>query len=191
MTFWSIQCTQKVWRLSKNVPPTHSELIQFFVVNFSALNLSYNDHGKKITISLIGLVLRERSTQTNSSDVDENSLTVNVRNKNKSNNSVAKVYDFIFDDYEENTVTFDFYPDVSSSSSSSPAQALNLTFTMSAVGMTDNPPISLHLLVNPNAIVPEIGVLAAAIILIFFNVLLGAEVIVFLELHSCTLSLSD
>lgn len=64
------------------------------------------------------------------------------------------------------SMTIDFYPEAAS-------QALNLTLTM---GSNVENGIAFQLIVDANAIVPEIGVISAALILIFFNILIGAEV---------------
>lgn len=142
----------------------------FFVVNFSALNLSYSDHGTKLIISLVG-ALKEYS---NTSD---KYFIVNVQNRDRANVSEIKVYGIDRSSYELTTMSFDFYPDVLM------PQPLNLTFTMAT---NFENPIAFQLIVDANAIMPEVGVASAAIILIFFNVLLGAEVTI-LSIHSTLL----
>lgn len=104
---------------------------------------------------------------TEYSNASDQYFIVNVQNRDKANASAVKVFGIDRSMYKVNTMTFEFYPGVLM------PQPLNLTFMM---GTNVENPIAFQLIVDANAIIPEIGVASAAIILIFFNVLLGTEV---------------
>ncbi|XP_055295146.1 P protein-like [Sitodiplosis mosellana] len=129
--------------------------------HIKALNLSYSDYGSKIAVRVVG------SFRENSS-LNGDFLILNVQNRDKTDISVVKIFEIDHSNYEVCTITFDFYPETSS------LQALNLTFTM-ATNVENT--IAFQLTVDANAIVPEIGVISAVIILIFLNVLIGAEIV--------------
>lgn len=127
---------------------------------FSALNLSYSDFGSKMSVCVVGM-FRETSSLTG------DFLIINVQNRDNLDTSVVKMFEIVHSNQEISTITFDFYPETLSS------QPLNLTITM---GTNVERAIAFQLTVDANAIVPEIGVISAAIILIFLNVLIGTEV---------------
>lgn len=79
----------------------------------------------------------------------------------------VKIFEIDHSSSEVRAITFDFYPEESS------LQTLNLTLTM-ATNIEST--ITFQLILDANAIEPHIGVISAAIILIFLNVLIGAEV---------------
>lgn len=124
------------------------------------MNLSYSDHGSKISVRVSG-PFREIP------NLNGEYLILNVQNRNKMNISEVKVYEVDQSSDAVQVHTFDFYPEASSS------LPLNLTLTM---GTNVENTITFQVTVDANAIVPEIGVICAAIILIFFNILIGAEV---------------
>ena len=127
---------------------------------FLALNLSYSDFGSKMSVCVVGS-FRETSSLTG------DFLIINVQNRDNLDTNAVKIFEIDHSSHEISTTTFDFYPEALSS------QPLNLTITM---GTNVERAIAFQLTVDANAIVPEIGVISAAIILIFLNVLIGAEV---------------
>lgn len=153
---------------------------------FAALNLSYSDHGTKITVSVVG-ALKEYCS--NVSDATQDCLIVSVRNEDKPTIGAVKVYGIDRSSYDGevmNTMTFDFYPDIPQLML---PQSLNLTISMRTTSEYHENPIAFQLIVDPNAVLPEIGVTSAVIILIFFNVLLGTEVNMLCRLNYATLFL--
>lgn len=127
---------------------------------FSALNLSYSDHNSRISVHVFGS-FRETA------NLNGEYLILNIQNRDKMNINEVKIFEIFDSSYEVNAITFDFYPEALSS------KPLNLTLTM---GTNVANAIAFQLTVDSNAIVPEIGVISAAIILIFLNVLIGTEV---------------
>lgn len=135
-------------------------LTKFLCVFFSAvLNLSYIDFSSRISLSVIG-PLRESSSSTGEY------IWINVRNQDQMNNSESKVFKYDRSSDEVRTLAFDFYPEVSSNT-------LNLTLTMKT-NITNS--VDFKVFVDANSIMPAIGVISAVFILIFLNVLFGAEV---------------
>lgn len=123
------------------------------------MNLSYSEHGSKIAIQIIGSV---RESSRSSDDY----LMLQVQNRDNMTINETKMLEIDRSSYERHVVNFDFYPEALT-------KALNLTLTMKTSVKSS---IAFQLIVDSNAIEPEIGVISAAIILIFLNILIGTEV---------------
>lgn len=89
-----------------------------------------------------------------------------IQNRDNMNISTVNIYEIDHSNEPSNCMTFDFYPETSS-------ESLNLTLTMRS--NIENS-IAFQLIIDANAIGPEVGVTSAVLILIFFNILLGSEV---------------
>lgn len=80
--------------------------------------------------------------------------------------SETEVYEFDKSNGEMNTFEFDFFPEIISTT-------LDLTFLMST-NVDDS--IAFKFVVDAKPVNPEVGVILAIVILIFFNILVNAEV---------------
>lgn len=128
-------------------------------MRFSVLHLSYNDFSSRISLSVIG-PFQEFST------LPGEYIWMNVRNKDQMNNSESKVFKYDRSSDEVRTIVFDFYPETSTN-------PLNLTLTMTT-NITSS--VEFKVFVDAKSIIPAIGVVSAVFILIFLNVLFGADV---------------
>lgn len=132
------------------------------------LNLSYNDYGSKMTITLTG-PLREFSNSTT------NYLRVGIQNKDLINDGRTKAFELSESRNEIRTFDIDFYPKISLAS-------LNLTLTFDTNVRNST---VLRFFIDSKSVDIEIGVISAIVILIFFNILVNAEVILTLMTMLC------
>lgn len=88
--------------------------------------------------------------------------------ENHTNSSMTKVIEFDQSNDEARTIDFDFYPKVQ-------PKTKQLKLSLKMTTNAENP-IAFKVFIDVNPINTQVGVVAAISILIFFNVLLNAEV---------------
>lgn len=121
-----------------------------------------------MTITLTG-PLREFSNSTT------NYLRVGIQNKDLINDGRTKAFELSESRNEIRTFDIDFYPKISLAS-------LNLTLTFDT--NVKNSTV-LRFFIDSKSVDIEIGVISAIVILIFFNILVNAEVILTLMTMLC------
>lgn len=123
------------------------------------MNLTYNDHGSRISIGVNGPL-------TTFSNYTKRFVRLNIENMDLINNTATQLFGIDEISDEIRTIVFDFYPKARKN-------ALNLTVKMTT-NVKDT--VELKLFVDSEPIDPNVGLIFAAIILIFFNILINAEV---------------
>lgn len=125
------------------------------------MNLSYSDFGPKISINIwIG---------PNQEPLNFSQTVLWMRIESQTNSSMKKVIEFDHPNEEARTIQFDFYPKVQPQT-----EQLELSFKMKT---NAEDPIVFKVFIDENPINTEVGVIAAISILIFFNVLLNADIV--------------
>lgn len=124
------------------------------------MNLSYDDFGTRIPINVW------ISPHQEPLNFSETILWIHV--ESHTNASMTKVIKFNRSNDEPRSISFDFYPKVQPK-----AKQLKLSLNMKT--NAENP-IAFKVFIEENPINTDIGVVAAISILIFFNILLNAEV---------------
>lgn len=124
------------------------------------MNLSYNDFGSRITINVWIGPLQE--------PLNFSQALLWMHIESHTNASMTNVIKFDQSNDEARTIEFDFYPEALST-----AKQLKLSLKMTT--NVENP-IAFKVFIDANPINPHVGVVAAISILIFFNILINAEV---------------
>lgn len=124
------------------------------------MNLSYNDFGSRISINVWIDPLQEPL------NFSQTLLWMHI--ENHTNSSMTKVIEFDQSNDEARTIDFDFYPKVQ-------PKTKQLKLSLKMTTNAENP-IAFKVFIDANPINTQVGVVAAISILIFFNVLLNAEV---------------
>lgn len=118
---------------------------------FLGLNFLSPDHGSKISVNLIGPLYENFN-------LSKDYVTVGFSNDHKS-------FDIDRKFNEIRTISFDIQPESK--------MKINISFTFTT---NSNESISFQMFVDTHSIETEIGVISAAIILLFLNILIGTEI---------------
>lgn len=125
-----------------------------------ALNLSYNEFGSRISINVWIGPFQE--------PLNYSKALLWMHVKSHINDSMTKVIQFDQSNDEARSIDFNFYPKVL-------PKTKQLKLSLKMTTNVENP-IAFKVSVDANPINTEVGVVAAISILVFFNILINAEV---------------